>query len=439
MYATHAVHGFFANGGATLHFVRVGTAARSTLALADRAAGPGLATIQVTAKTEGVGGDAITVAVQDSAAPLAQTTAVKNQANLAGAGAAGATVEVADAGGFRPGDEVDAVVGANPAERRTVRSIAGNVLTLETNVTNAGAAGSVRIADLTAAQRKLRVASTAGLEPGSYVSITQAATNVVGVVSSVEAVNGFITLAQSLGSAFSLLAADPAVQVVSLEFDLTVTHPVDGPQAFQQLAMDARHSRYYRAVVAATHVDLAAADPPNSTNPPANRPRVVGATNLAGGADDDVSAMRRQPLPGGPRPRSRRSSDVNILSPPTAPTRTVQQALVDHCEKMQERFAILDPQPNADPAGITAQRNALSSARGYAAFYYPRIVISDPSATGPSWCRPPGTWPASTHGSTTPAACTRRRPTRPCGARVGARAGALRRRAGAAQRGRGST
>ena len=381
VYATHAVHGFFANGGATLHFVRVGTAARSTLALADRAAGawpghdPGHREDGGRRRRRHHGGR-----TGQRCAP-AQTTAVKNQANLAGAGAAGATVEVADAGGFRPGDEVDAVVGANPAERRTVRSIAGNVLTLETNVTNAGAAGSVRIADLTAAQRKLRVASTSGLEPGSYVSITQAATNVVGVVSSVEAVNGFITLAQSLGSAFSLLAADPAVQVVSLEFDLTVTHPVDGPQAFQQLAMDARHSRYYRAVVAATHVDLAAADPPNSTNPPANRPRVVGATNLAGGADDDVSAIGASHYQAA-LTALEKVDDVNILLAPDRTDLTVQQALIDHCEKMQERFAVLDPQPNADPAGITAQRNALSSDRGYAAIYYPRIVIPDPLVEG---------------------------------------------------------
>ena len=381
VYATHAVHGFFANGGATLHFVRVGTAARSTLALADRAAGPGVATIQVTAKAEGVGGDAVTVAVADSATPLAQTTAVKNQSNLAGAGASGATVEVADASGFRPGDEADVVVGANPAERRTVRSIAGNVLTLESNVTNAGAAGSVRVADLTAAQRKLRVASTAGLEPGSYVSITQGATDVQGVVSSVEAVNGFVTLAQSLGSAFSLAAADPAVQVASLEFDLTVTHPADGPQPFTQLAMDPRHSRYYRAVVAATHVDLAPADPPNSTSPPANRPRVLAAANLAGGADDDVSAIGSAHYQAA-LTALEKVDDVNILLAPDRTDQTVQQALVDHCEKMQERFAILDPQPNADPAGITAQRNALSSDRGYAAIYYPRIVIPDPLAEG---------------------------------------------------------
>jgi phage tail sheath protein FI len=381
VYATHAVNGFFANGGSTLYFVRVGTAKSSALPLNDRAAGPGQPTLAVTAKENGVGGDAITVAVQDSAPPLAQTTVVKNESNLAGAGSTGPTVEVADASGFRPGDEVSVVVGANPAERRTVRSIAGNVLTLDTNLTHTGAAGSARIADLTAAQTRLRLAATTGLEPGSYVTVAQGGTTQSKVVASVEPVNRFVTLAQALGSAFSLAAADPAVQVTSLEFDLTVTHPVNGPTSFKQLAMDPRHSRYYRSVVTSPYVDVAPADPPNSTNPPANRPRVLAATNLAGGADDDVSAIGASHYQSA-LTALEKVDDVNILLAPDRTDLTVQKALIDHCEKMQERFAVLDPQPNADPATVTAQRNALNSDRGFAALYYPRIVIPDPLADG---------------------------------------------------------
>ncbi len=382
VYATHAVHGFFVNGGATLYYVRVSTAARSTLALVDRSA---VATIAVTAKVEGVAGDGITVAVADSAPPLADTTLVKNTSNLAGAGVPPSrlTAEVADASGFRPGDEVSVVVGANPAERRTVRSIAGNVLTLDTAGSNSGAAGSVRIADVTAAQRKVRVASTTGLEAGSGVTISQGGTTVDRTVASVETINRFVTLSQAVGAAFSLAAADPDVDVVSLEFDLTIDHPVDGAQTFQQLSMDPRHSRYYRDVVNATHVDLAAADPPNTTNPPGNRPDVLPAAPLGGGADDDVSAI-------GPAHYQaaltalEKVDDVNVLLAPDRSDVTVQKALIDHCEKMQERFAILDPPGGLDPNGIRAHReNALiTSERGFAALYYPRIVITDPTADG---------------------------------------------------------
>lgn len=386
VYATHAVHGFFANGGATMYFVRVGTAAQATLDLADRSGGAGQPTIVLTATEDGVAGNAITVEIQDpnppaTPAPLADTTVVKSSSDLAGAGAADDTAEVADASDFRPGDQVEVVVGANPPERRTVVSIAGNVLTLDSDLSNSGAGGSVRIADLLAAQRTFRVASTDGLEAGSYVSIGQNGTTELEVVTSVEPVNGFITVAQALGAPFSLDAADPDVTVESLEFHLVVVHPTAGTQRFDNLAMDPRHSRYYRSVVDSDHVEVAPAEPPNPTSAPDNRPRVLAATPLAGGADDDVSAI------GAPQYQAalaalERIDDVNVLLAPDRTDLTVQQALIDHCEKMQERFAVLDPQPNADPPAITAQRNALSSNRGFAAVYYPRIVIPDPLAEG---------------------------------------------------------
>lgn len=378
-YAAHAVHGFFLNGGSTLYFVRVGTATRSAVDLDDRAGGGGQPTIRVTAREEGVGGDAITVDVQDATTPLADTTVAKNTSALAGAGATNGTAEVADASGFRPGDEVEIVVGANPGERRTVESISGNVLTLDSDLTHTGASGSVRLADLTAAQKKFRVTSAAGLEPGSYVEITLGGTTATGVVTSVEPINGFVTLGQPLGSGFSLTGGD--VTVSSLEFKLEVTHPTDGTESFDHLAMDPRHTRYYKTAVAAAHVEVAPADPPNTTNPPDNRPANVAGLNLAGGADDDLTAINSSHYQAA-LTALEKVDEVNILLAPDRTDQTVQQALIDHCEKMKERFAVLDPQPNADPTAVTTQRNALSSNRGFAAVYYPRIVIPDPQAEG---------------------------------------------------------
>ena len=51
VYATHAVHGFFRNGGSTCYFQRVGTAVRAHRTLNDRAGQPALV---VTALDEGV-------------------------------------------------------------------------------------------------------------------------------------------------------------------------------------------------------------------------------------------------------------------------------------------------------------------------------------------------------------------------------------------------
>ena len=89
--------------------------------------------------------------------------------------------------------------------------------------------------------------------------------------------------------------------------------------------------------------------------------------------------------------------------------------MIDHCETLKDRFAILDPQPRADSATITAQRNLLGSDNGYAALYYPRLVISDPrpAGGGPHHGRAVrATWPGCSPARTTPGACSRRRPTR---------------------------
>lgn len=56
VYVTHAVRGFFDNGGTTCYFVRVGTAARASRTLNDRAGAP-RPTLVVTATREGVVGE----------------------------------------------------------------------------------------------------------------------------------------------------------------------------------------------------------------------------------------------------------------------------------------------------------------------------------------------------------------------------------------------
>lgn len=56
--------------------------------------------------------------------------------------------------------------------------------------------------------------------------------------------------------------------------------------------------------------------------------------------------------------------------------------MIEHCEKMRYRFAILDSEPNVEPAGtngsVKTQRAGLGSAKGYAALYYPWIQGMDP-------------------------------------------------------------
>jgi phage tail sheath protein FI len=59
-----------------------------------------------------------------------------------------------------------------------------------------------------------------------------------------------------------------------------------------------------------------------------------------------------------------------------------QKALIDHCEHMRYRFAIIDspanPREVGDAHDIKLQSVKLVSAKGYAAIYYPWLQIQDP-------------------------------------------------------------
>jgi len=395
VYAPHAVKGFFDNGGQHAYFVRVGTGARAWLDLADQAAAP-KPSVRVAAKQEGVAGNGIKVAVQ-AASIVAGVEVKRASASLASAAAAATTVTLtsaADVALFLPGDTVHLADGANE-EDATVASIQppSKTLTLAAPLAKAyTGAGTIRIGDLAAGQKRIRVASVAGLEPGTYLAIAQAGgPNESGVVASVQPALSAILLTSGLANAYKLDAGSQPVKLTSSEFTLQVTPaPPGAVETHSNLAMDPRHSRYFGSAVDSPTVDIRPSDPPNPDLPPSNVPAVLAATVLAGGKDDDVTALQASHYHAGIDALEKKS-DVNILCVPDRTDQDVQSYMVAHCEKMSDRFAILDPQRNADPfTDIVAQRNAVASLGGYAAFYYPRIAISDPSGNGTLLVPPSG-------------------------------------------------
>lgn len=392
-YSSHAVQGFFANGGSSCYFVRVATAVRSSRSLADRSPGANT-TLVVTARTEGLAGDQITVDVQD-AHIVPQVQVVRNAATTSGAANAGdSAIGVDDASGFRAGDPVLLNGGGN-SETGSVASTdtAANTVTLVNPLGNGYPAGSaVRIADLTAADTRLRVADSAGVEPGSYVEVSQTGNPTsTGVVEQVDTVDHVLTLAQGLGNGYSLDAADPVVDLRTLEFTLVVHNPAgNSTQTFADLSMDPRHSRYYASNIDALHVEVTAPDPPNVTAPVANLPAVAGPAALAGGVNDNPSNLSNALYMAAID--SLESVDaVTMLCVPDRINQPVQGYMIAHCERMQDRFAILDPERNAEPAnGIRTQRQSLASDRGYGALYYPWISIADPNSDGSLLVPPSG-------------------------------------------------
>lgn len=388
-YATDAVHGFFKNGGTSCYFVRVGTAKHASLELDDRAA-VAQKTLVVTARKEGLSGDDVTVEVQDANPPLATTKAAKGSAGLDGTGAQNNQAVVDDASPFAPGDRVRIEEGADN-EEAVIQSIAGNTLTLTANLGDTYSdAGTVRIADLKPGRTSFRLESSTGIEPGSYLEITDGTDTEEVVVDAVDGTLHVVTLAAGITKTFEMGAGDPDVDVESLEFTLVVKHTSDpalADETFAQLAMDPRHSHYFGTLESQIVEVAAADDPPNPTPAPADRPKVAGPTNLAGGADDKPADLAGGDFKKGIDTLEKVDA-VNLLCVPDDTSLDVQDHMIAHCQKLQDRFAILDPRRGVGPSnGIRDQRASLTSDRGYAALYYPRIAISDP--VGEGWIQVP--------------------------------------------------
>ncbi|NTU80479.1 MAG: phage tail sheath family protein [Chloroflexales bacterium] len=94
----------------------------------------------------------------------------------------------------------------------------------------------------------------------------------------------------------------------------------------------------------------------------------------------------------------RRVDEITLLCvPDMAGSADVQKHMIEHCETMEDRFAILDSAPPAPNSNTTAaleavrnQRAGLGSERGYAALYFPWVQVSNPLVSGQILVPPSG-------------------------------------------------
>jgi uncharacterized protein len=396
VYTPIAVQGFFDNGGSDCWFVRVGTAVQASLPLDDANGNP---TLVVTAQQEGVAGNNITAQVQNPASPpLATTTLLR--ASVPITMAQNTTVQLgspADARKFVPRDVVF-LEDANNSETATVASVSGDTLTLTAalqNTYDTNPPSTLRLADLQAGATTIRlgdangVPNVAGIEPGSYLAIsTSGGTPEHTVVQRVDSTSGRVWITPALQNGYALDPGATQVDVVSEEFTLVI----GGSETFAQLSMDPRHTHYFATAVESELVTVAPADPPNASRPPDNMPVDTTATTptptLQGGVDDD---------PGNVTPGEfirgidalKPIDEVNILCVPDSVDQGVQGHMITHCDQLQDRFAVLDPRPRANSETIGVQRDGLGSDRGFAALYYPQIIVADPVVAGGRVTVPP--------------------------------------------------
>lgn len=395
-YLWYTVRGFFQNGGQVCYVTRVSNASPDELILDDRSAG-GEATIRVWAREPGDLSPEIQVAVADAqvvtGANLFRPTATVDSST----GSAITTTSSTDAANFRPGDSVT----INGTDKATVFRVEGSIIRLDQAL--AASNGDIlRLASLEAGDTIFRVENGAGLDSGSVIELDQDGTSEYAIVKSVivERISPTTTtyrveVTAGLANGYDLASAADPVTVESFEFDLTVSQGSDST-TYSDLSMRPEHANYYRRVINDDENGLiyaAPVEPPNTTAAPDNRPAVLAATALTGGADDSPGTLTSTDYTDALADLEA-IDDVNFISIPDASAnQTVQLAMISHCELMHDRFAILDSQRNAPPFGtdsVEVHRNSLDSTRGFGALYYPWLKVSPVSGEDPILVPPSG-------------------------------------------------
>jgi len=274
----------------------------------------------------------------------------------------------------------------------------------------------------------IRLASAAGVEAGTILEVFNPADGaVVGDLLKVTDVNRAANFAITLdGAGISIAQSAPGLALRSREFRLTVylfrqpdpaipsrNETVLDTEVFRYLSMDPRHSRYAQDIIGDINGPLRLSDRrpegesryirvsdlnpstdirlgpetlvdvlPDGRRRPARHALgdpVRGTDSIGTLTEDDYIGQDNQD----PEARSglhslRNIEEISIVACPGRNTAVMQGALINHCELMRYRVAVLDgPRPPLDTlSDVQNQRQQFDTK--YAALYHPWLLIPDP-------------------------------------------------------------
>jgi phage tail sheath protein FI len=282
-----------------------------------------------------------------------------------------------------------------------------------------------------------RLHSVTGIEPGTLLELFDRTTNVrrdnLLKVTQVNRATGEVRFAPTAGLSPGQMGAFMTLGVRSLEFKLTVywlrqpdaaqparNDTVIASEVCRNLSMDPRHSRYFQAVIGDINGPRRLSDRrpegeswyirvhdraqdlteptrtqtlegvrvgpealidilPNGRHRPALHPLANGTDSIGTLTDnsyigqDDPDPENRTGLHS-----LRNIEEISIVACPGRTSVQMQNALINHCELMRYRFAVLDARrpPNDTLADVQNQRQQFDTK--YAALYHPWLLIPDP-------------------------------------------------------------
>lgn len=243
-----------------------------------------------------------------------------------------------------------------------------------------------------------------GLGPGSYVEFSSGGTVLQTLaVDSVNRATNEVTFTQVLTAALP-----DGTTAVSKEYDLMIERLENGKvveaEAFEKLGMHPSHTRYGPKVVGS--FDRASGIASTSGESElvrlsdltfeedgdpiaalvANRASILSADvtrNLTGGMDDlnnidetvYIGVSSDDPATRTGVQSLENEESISMVAVPGQTSVNLQKALINHCEKMRYRFAVIETPRDANIREATTHRQNFDTTR--AALYYPWLVVPD--------------------------------------------------------------
>jgi hypothetical protein len=285
---------------------------------------------------------------------------------------------------------------------------------------NGGAWGNnIHITIASSSRAQAQVQSVSDSSPGVHdtVLLNSAANFYVGAI--VEFSRGaskvYAKVKSVLGSSIQVLTAFPSTTYLNpdsgtvttartCEFDVSDSYGTVH-ETFRGLTLDDSTPYYYGKVIAngssLLSIPSSAGSDDSSQNPFTMPVGLDGLDGLMSGGDDG-SIPTSDDIVGvdlGPGNRNGIQAlididQISIIGAPGICDQDTQNALIDQCETLKYRFAILDPAPDSATGGtptmndVQTQRNLYDT--HYAAIYYPRVVVTDPLSGNPLAIPPSG-------------------------------------------------
>ncbi|MEW5868211.1 MAG: phage tail sheath C-terminal domain-containing protein [Chloroflexota bacterium] len=232
---------------------------------------------------------------------------------------------------------------------------------------------------------KIRLKSSAGFYAGAWVEIDRGQAKLYRRVKSVD--GSVLTLegpAMNAASIAPQLAAPDNITIFSTcEFRLVATYQSVTEQ-YSGLTLENVPGRYYLDRINNSSSLLKVEAPLAALNPLLFPTGTNTGIQLGSGSDgaNPPGDLDYKGSDNGPGKRTgimafEDVDEISIIAAPGLTSSTVQRALFEQCEKLMDRFAILDPENKPQTLQeIRNQRKQYDTK--YAAIYYPRLTVLDP-------------------------------------------------------------